>query len=295
MAPVLNAMTVDVEDYFHVSAFSSVVDQADWSTYESRVCRNTDRLLTIFEEFDVRATFFVLGWVAEQFPALVRRIVAAGHEVASHSYDHGLVYDKSPDEFYADLHRARDAIEQAAGRRVRGYRAPSYSITASSLWALDILADQGYAFDSSIYPIRHDRYGIPNWERHVHAIPRDGKVLWELPGSTVRRLGTNLPVGGGGYFRLLPYWWTRRGIQSLNDQEHRPAVFYLHPWELDPEQPRLKCSALSRHRHYHNLHETESRFRRLLSDFRFGTITDLLGQTPGFEPERASPGAKSLD
>jgi polysaccharide deacetylase family protein (PEP-CTERM system associated) len=278
MAKVLNAMTVDVEDYFHVSAFAGVVSPADWPSLESRVVANTDRILDIFEKADVHATFFILGWVAARFPELVRRIQSAGHELASHSYDHGLVYHKTPESFRADLRRASVAIEQASGVTVRGYRAPSYSITELSLWALDILADEGYEYDSSIYPIRHDRYGIPSWERHIHKVDRAGGSLWELPGSTVHHLGMNLPMGGGGYFRLLPYSWTTRGIRTLNEVEGRPAVFYLHPWEVDPDQPRLHAGAMSRFRHYYNLSETESRLRRLLTEFRFGTVSQVLAQ-----------------
>lgn len=281
-------MTVDVEDYFHVSAFAHVVSPSEWDSYESRVCQNTERLLTIFEEADVRATFFVLGWVAERFPELIQRIGNLGHEIASHSHDHGLVYDKTPEAFRADLRRAKAAIEQAAGVPVSGYRAPSFSITEQSLWALDILIDEGYTFDSSIYPIRHDRYGIPHWTRHIHPVEREDGSLWELPGSTVRHLGTNLPMGGGGYFRLLPYWWTHRGLQTLNGNEHRPAVFYLHPWEIDPGQPRLNASLLARRRHYHNLERTERRLRRLLKEFRFGTVSQVLTEVAG--PTRAAPG-----
>jgi polysaccharide deacetylase family protein (PEP-CTERM system associated) len=281
MGAVINAMTVDVEDYFHVSAFADIVTQSEWDSYDSRVCRNTDRLLGIFDEAGVRATFFVLGWVADRFPALVQRIHAAGHELASHSYDHGLVYHKTPETFRADLRRARAAIAHATGVMVQGYRAPSYSITERSLWALDVLVSEGYTFDSSIYPIRHDRYGIPSWRRCIHRIDRAGVGLWELPGSTVRHLGTNLPMGGGGYFRILPYWWTYRGIQILNEEEGRPAIFYLHPWEIDPDQPRLNAGALARRRHYYNLDKTESRLRRLLKDFRFGTVAQVLSDTEG--------------
>ena len=276
MAGVLNAMTIDVEDYFHVSAFMDIVSQDEWPSFESRVCSNTDTLLGILGEADVKATFFVLGWVAERFPALVSRIHRAGHELASHSYDHGLVYAKTPETFRADLRRARAAIENAAGVRVTGFRAPSYSVVERSLWALDVLIDEGYTYDSSIYPIRHDRYGIPNWPRHIQQIVRGGGGLWELPGSTVRYFGTNMPMGGGGYFRLLPYRWTSVGIRHLNEQEGRPAIFYLHPWEIDPEQPRLRAGALSRFRHYRNLDQTESRLRRLLGEFRFGSISDVL-------------------
>lgn len=276
MAGVLNAMTVDVEDYFHVSAFSNVVSRDQWNGLESRVCRNTERLLEILGDREVKATFFVLGWVAERFPALVRRIHRDGHELASHSYDHGLVYDKTPSAFRDDLRRARAAIEDAAGVAVVGYRAPSYSVVGRSLWALDVLIDEGYEYDSSIYPIRHDRYGIPGWPRHIHRVQRPGGSLWELPGSTVRIFGTNLPIGGGGYFRLLPYWWTRRGIAHLNHYEARPSIFYLHPWEIDPEQPRLLGSRLSRFRHYRGLDQTEPRLKSLLSQFDYGTISDVL-------------------
>jgi polysaccharide deacetylase family protein (PEP-CTERM system associated) len=284
VADVLNAMTIDVEDYFHVSAFADVVSPADWPAFESRVCTNTDRLLGLLDEADVQATFFVLGWVAERFPELVRRIHRAGHELASHSYDHGLVYDKTPDAFRADLRRAKHAIGSAAGVEVTGYRAPSYSLVDRSLWALDVLVDEGYTYDSSIYPIHHDRYGIPSWPRHVHRVERQAGGLWELPGSTVRHFGTNFPMGGGGYFRLLPYQWTSRGIRQLNEQEGRPAIFYLHPWEVDPQQPRLKASRLSRFRHYRNLDQTEPRLRRLLGEFRFGTISQVLEATPRQPP-----------
>ncbi len=276
---MLNAMTIDVEDYFHVAAFANIVSQDQWPSFESRVCRNTDRLLDILGEFDVQATFFVLGWVAERFPELVMRIHRAGHELASHSYDHGLVYAKTPDAFREDLRRARSAIEDASGVTVTGYRAPSYSVVERSLWALDILVDEGYTYDSSIYPIRHDRYGIPSWPRHIHRVERPAGGLWELPGSTVRYAGMNLPMGGGGYFRLLPYWWTRAGIQQLNGIEGRPAIFYLHPWEIDPDQPRLNAGPVSQFRHYRNLALTEKRLRKLLQGFRFGTIGQVLAVT----------------
>ncbi len=276
MATSLNALTVDVEDYFQVSAFAGLVPRSQWETFESRVCRNTDKLLAIFSEAGVHGTFFVLGWVAERFPALVRRIHDAGHELASHSYAHGLVYDATPEAFRADLRQARAAIQRATGVQVVGYRAPSYSVTERSLWALDVLVDEGYEYDSSIYPIRHDRYGIPGWPRHIHRVERSGGSIWELPGSTVRRAGINLPIGGGGYFRLLPYGWTRAGINRLNAVEGRSAVFYIHPWEVDPDQPRLLGSALSRFRHYRNLDKTEGRLRQLLQEFPFGTVSQVL-------------------
>lgn len=278
MASILNAMTVDVEDYFQVSAFADRVPASQWASMESRVCRNTERLLDIFERAGTHATFFVLGWVAERFPAMVKRIHNAGHELASHSYAHGLVYDATPESFAEDLRRARVAIEDAAGVKVEGYRAPSYSITRRSLWALDVLVAEGYRYDSSIYPIRHDRYGIPDWPRHIHRVKAAAGSIWELPGSTIARLGMNLPIGGGGYFRLLPYGWTRRGINSLNRDEGRPSIFYLHPWEIDPDQPRINAGALSRLRHYYKLDQTEARLRRLLSEFKFGRVSDVLAQ-----------------
>lgn len=275
-ASVLNALTIDVEDYFHVSGFAGHVRQADWGHFETRVERNTLLLLEMLNEFGVRATFFVLGWVAEHHPRLVRTIAEAGHEIASHSYAHGLVYKSTPQEFRKDLRRAQHAIEDAAGVAVQGYRAPSYSVTEASLWALDVLIEEGYHYDSSIYPIHHDRYGIPDWPRHVHRVVRSGGSIWELPGSTVRHGGINLPLGGGGYFRILPYAWTRRGIRHLNRSEGGPAIFYLHPWEVDPNQPRIQASALSRLRHYYNLKHTEARLRRLLREFQFGTISQVL-------------------
>jgi polysaccharide deacetylase family protein (PEP-CTERM system associated) len=273
---VVNAMTVDVEDYFQVSAFEAHVRRDQWDGFDSRVCRNTERLLEIFADTGITATFFVLGWVADRFPGLLRRIAGAGHEVASHGYSHRLVYDMTPTEFADDLRRASDAIDRACGVQPVGYRAPSYSITRDSLWALDVLLSQGFIYDTSIFPIHHDRYGIPDGPRHPHPIRRRGGTLWELPGSTVRYCGQNLPTAGGGYFRLLPYGWTRRGIEHVNQVERQPAVFYLHPWEIDPEQPRIRASTLSRFRHYRNLTRTEPRLRRLLSEFRFSSVISVL-------------------
>jgi polysaccharide deacetylase family protein (PEP-CTERM system associated) len=277
-APVLNALTVDVEDYFQVSGFARSISHSQWDGMESRVCANTERLLSLFEEVGTKATFFMLGWVAERFPELVKRIHREGHELASHSYDHGLVYDRTPESFAIDLRRAKTAIENATGVRVDGFRAPSFSITERSLWALDVLVAEGYRYDSSIYPIRHDRYGIPTWSRHIELVRRAGGSIWELPGSTIARGGMNFPIGGGGYFRMLPYGWTSRGIASLNQTEGRPAIFYVHPWEVDPDQPRIQAAALSRVRHYYNLDKTESRLRRLLGEFSFGRVCDVLSQ-----------------
>ena len=238
MTPVVNAMTVDVEDYFQVSAFDRAVPRGRWDQFESRVVANTERLLGIFDEHGVTATFFILGWVAERCPALVSRIAGGGHEVASHGYGHRLVYAQTPAEFRDDVRRAKDVLEAAAGRIVEGYRAPSFSITTRSLWALDVLLHEGYRYDASVFPIRHDRYGIPDSPRHPYVLEREGGSLVEAPGSTVRIAGMNFPVAGGGYFRIFPYALDAMGDRSAQLPEHRPAIFYLHPWEVDPEQPR---------------------------------------------------------
>jgi polysaccharide deacetylase family protein (PEP-CTERM system associated) len=268
----INAMTIDVEDYFHVSVFDGAVPRHRWDDLESRVAANTDRLAEIFAETGVRATFFVLGWVAERLPDMVRRLAGAGHEIASHGFSHRLIYDQTRRAFREDVKRAKAVLEDAAGCAVHGYRAPSYSITPRSLWALDVLIEEGYRYDSSIFPMHHDRYGIPVSPRHAYVIQRDHGSLVEVPASTVRMGPLNLPIGGGGYFRILPYGWTRWGIARVNRVERRPAVFYLHPWEIDPRQPRLPASGLSRFRHYRNLGQTESRLRALLRDFRFSTM-----------------------
>jgi polysaccharide deacetylase family protein (PEP-CTERM system associated) len=293
--PIVNALTFDVEDYFHVSAFDPTVARTQWDQYESRVCASTDRLLSLLADAGVNATFFVLGWVAERHPGLVQRIAAGDHEIASHGYGHRLVYELTPEEFREDIRRSRQVIEDAAGQPVLGYRAPSYSITERSLWALDVLVEEGFAYDASIFPIHHDRYGIPDAPRHPYLIERAAGSIWEMPPSTVRLLGTNLPVAGGGYFRILPYGWTRWGIARLNKREERPAMFYLHPWEIDPGQPRLGANALSRFRHYYNIALTESRLRRLLEDFRFGTVSAAL-HGPSFDQPAvpASPTMQSL-
>ena len=299
-APITNAMSVDVEDYFQVSALAGVAPRDCWDAFESRVAANTDRLLDLFAETGVRCTFFVLGWIAERQPALVRRLASAGHEIASHGFDHQLVDDLGCDGFRADVGRTRRLLEDVTGRTVAGYRAPSYSITRRSLWALDVLLEEGYRYDASIFPVHHDRYGIPDAPRHPHQIERNGGRLVEVPPATVRLLGVNLPVAGGGYFRLLPYAWTRWGIARINRSERKPAVFYLHPWEIDPDQPRLRPSLLSRVRHYRNLDKTEDRLRALCAEFRFGAIEDVLGtagllapspgRQPGVVSEPLSPG-----
>jgi polysaccharide deacetylase family protein (PEP-CTERM system associated) len=285
-SPVVNAMSIDVEDYFHVSVFDGIVPRSEWARMDSRVCRNTDKLLAIFAEYGVRSTFFVLGWVAERHPDLVRRIADAGNEIASHGYAHRLIYDQTPSAFRDDVRRAKQLLEDSSGRKVVGYRAPSYSITPKSLWALDILLEEGYQYDSSIFPIRHDRYGIPVSGRKPYFIERSRGTLVEVPGSTTKVGPLNLPVAGGGYFRILPYWWTRWGIARVNEREGRPAIFYLHPWEIDPEQPRLPAGRLSRFRHYRHLEDTEVRLRQLLTDFKFDAIEAVVAQT-----RLAMPGA----
>ncbi len=273
---IVNAMSIDVEDYFHASAMAPAAPIARWEQLESRVAPNTERMLAMFERAGIRATFFVLGWVAERHPQLVKQMRAAGHEIASHGYWHQLIYDLTPDTFREDVRRAKALLEDQSGVPVRGYRAPSYSITTRSLWALDILIEEGYEYDASIFPIRHDRYGIPDAPRHAHQLTRADGALIEAPPSTVRLGGTNLPIAGGGYFRLLPYGWTRWGIRRVNQVERRPVIFYLHPWEIDPDQPRLTVGALSRFRHYRNLHLTASRLDQLLRDFAFAPVGDVL-------------------
>jgi polysaccharide deacetylase family protein (PEP-CTERM system associated) len=276
---VPNALTVDVEDYFHVAALAPNIHRDTWTSRESRVVGNTRRLLAIFEQFDVRGTFFVLGWVAERYPQLVKDIAAAGHEIACHGFSHRLVYEQSPKEFHDETLRSKNLLEEITGVAVFGYRAASYSIVRKSLWALDTLVELGFAYDSSIFPVRHDRYGIPNAERVPHRLTTpNNKIIVEWPLSTAEALGFRLPVAGGGYFRLLPYWLTHWGLSSINQREKRPFIFYLHPWEIDPGQPRVAASLLSQFRHYTNLGKCEERLRRLLGEFRFGTAKDSLVQ-----------------
>jgi polysaccharide deacetylase family protein (PEP-CTERM system associated) len=275
--PMRNALTIDVEDYYHVSGFESVVPFSDWDRYESRVERNTHRLLDLLDAYQTQATFFVLGWVGERHPRLVQTIHARGHEVASHGYAHQRIYTQSPQQFRLETRRSRQILEDAIGQRIYGYRAASYSITKESLWALAILAEEGFQYDSSIFPIHHDRYGIPGYARFCHALDdtRAGKLI-EFPISTLRLAGVNVPIAGGGYFRLFPYSMIRWGIGHVNVREQRPTLVYLHPWEIDPEQPRIAAGALARFRQYVNLDKTEGRLVRLLQDFTFGTMRSVL-------------------
>jgi polysaccharide deacetylase family protein (PEP-CTERM system associated) len=269
---LVNAMTIDVEDYFHVSAFSQVLDRSSWPQLESRVERNTQRLLDLFDEHQVRMTFFVLGWVAERYPDLIKSLHQRGHEVACHGLTHELVYKQTPELFRSETQRSKSLLEDLTGAPVRGYRAASYSITSKSLWALDILVELGFEYDSSIFPIHHDLYGMPGTPRHPHAVA-DGKLL-EIPLTTVQLAGQRLPCAGGGYFRLLPYSVFRWSLRRVN-AEGLPAVFYMHPWEIDPGQPRIDAPLKSRFRHYTNLHRTESRLSKLLKDFRWGRMDEV--------------------
>jgi polysaccharide deacetylase family protein (PEP-CTERM system associated) len=270
--PVLNALTVDVEEYFQVTGFERFVDRGRWHEFESRLDVGTHKILRALDAASVRATFFVLGWVADRHPRLVRTIQAAGHEIGCHSYWHRLVYRQTPDEFRADLRRAQAAIGNVTGAPVVAYRAPCFSVTRRSLWALDVLIEEGFRLDSSIYPTLHDRYGLPGAPDRPHRLLRPAGSLWEYPLAVYRLAGYPLPVGGGGYFRLYPYALTRRGLAAIN-AAGQPAVAYLHPWELDPDQPRLRMGRLASFRHYVNLHRTEQRLRRLLGDFRWGPLS----------------------
>jgi polysaccharide deacetylase family protein (PEP-CTERM system associated) len=282
---LINAMTVDVEDYYHVTAFAGSVERASWSTLESRVERNSLRLLEIFGQHGVRATFFVLGWVAQRKPSLIRELHRAGHEIACHGLTHELVYNQTPELFRAETRESKSVIEELIGARVRGYRAASYSITSRSLWALGILRDLGFEYDSSIFPVRHDLYGIPGASRQPFKVA-DGRLL-EVPLTTLKIAGQHLPCAGGGYFRLFPYAAFRWALRRVN-AEPMPAVFYMHPWEIDPGQPRMAAPWLSRFRHYTNLHRTEARLRALLRDFRWSSMEDV------FLSERSAAGTAAV-
>ncbi len=267
---IVNALSVDVEDYFQVSAMAPYIARADWDSIPCRVERNVERLLGLFDEQGARATFFVLGWIAERHPQVVRRIVASGHELASHGYAHLRATEQTPDEFLADIVRARKILEDIGGTAVRGYRAPSFSIGPDNLWAFDCIARAGYRYSSSVYPVRHDHYGMPDAPRFPY---RTREGLMEIPITTARAFWRNLPAGGGGYFRLAPYAVSRWAIRSVNVGEGRPAIFYLHPWEIDPGQPRVRGAGLkTRFRHYLNLGRMETRLRRLMADFRWDRI-----------------------
>jgi len=272
---MINALTIDVEDYYMVSAFADVVKFEDWPRYESRVTRNTHVLLDVLNESGVKATFFVLGWIGERYPDLVRDIHAAGHEVACHGYNHRLIYHLTPEQFREDAHKAKGILEDIIGTPVIGYRATSYSIVKKTLWALDILIEEGFLYDSSIFPIHHDRYGIPGSDRFSHTIRRESGTLREFPPSTYRVLNQNIPVAGGGYFRLFPARITKAAIKQINENENKAAIIYVHPWEIDESQPRLKSSLLSKFRHYVNLHTTVPKLRACIKEFKFNPLRKM--------------------
>ena len=271
--PLTNALTIDVEDYFQVSAFAPYIARDRWDACECRVERNVERILLMLEEMHTRATFFTLGWIAERYPHLVRRIVDGGHELASHGYGHQRASDLNATEFSTDVSTAKKLLEDISGHQVIGYRAPSFSIGEGNLWAFDCLERAGYRYSSSIYPIRHDHYGMPDAPRFSHQV-RPG--LLELPVTTARFFNRNWPASGGGYFRLLPYALSRWLLQKVNTRDQQAATFYFHPWEIDAGQPRVAgINARTRFRHYVNLQHTEGRIRRLLADFRWGRVDEV--------------------
>ncbi|HMV20919.1 MAG: DUF3473 domain-containing protein [Betaproteobacteria bacterium] len=270
---ITNMFTIDVEDYFQVSAFAPHIPRSTWSSMECRVERNVDRILQLLADHSTKATFFTLGWIAERYPEVVRRIADGGHEIASHGYGHERAHDQTPEEFTADIRLAKLVLEDLSGQEVVGYRAPSFSIGEGNLWAFECLESEGYRYSSSIYPIQHDHYGMPDAPRFAHRIGR----LIEVPATTVRMMRRNWPASGGGYFRLMPYSVSRWLLQQVNQKDGEPAVFYFHPWEIDPEQPRIpNVGAKTRFRHYVNIDRTEGRLAQLLKDFAWGRMDRVL-------------------
>ncbi len=279
---MINALTFDIEDYYQVEAFKNYITFEEWPQYPSRVEANTQKILDILAEYNARATFFTLGWIAERFPEMVTRIIDGGHELATHGYAHHMVYKQTPAEFEADLAKSIEVLERLSGKKILGYRAPTYSIIEDSYWAFDTLIKYHLVYDSSIFPITHDRYGVPNSERFPYRVERDhGASIMEFPLSTLRLWKWNFPIAGGGYLRLFPYWLLKYSLRSLNRQ-HKPGILYLHPWELDPDQPRIQnIPVTTRFRHYVNLRSTADKLRRLLRDFHFAPICEVLNlQTP---------------
>ena len=286
---ITNALTIDVEDYFQVSAFAPYIRRDEWDSRECRVERNVDRILAMLDSQRIQATFFTLGWIAERYPQLVRRIVAGGHELASHGYGHERASDLTPAAFGADITHAKQLLEDLSGVEVRGYRAPSFSIGVKNLWAFDSLARAGYRYSSSIYPIRHDHYGMPDSPRFAYRV---GAGLLEVPVTTVRWRKRNFPSSGGGYFRLLPYPVSRWLMRRVNTVDREPAVFYFHPWEIDPDQPRVAgVDARSRFRHYVNIGRNEQRLQQLMKDFRWGRMDQIF--LPGIPPLATGSGPGS--
>jgi polysaccharide deacetylase family protein (PEP-CTERM system associated) len=272
MAAMKNAMSIDVEDYFQVSAFASTIRREDWDSMPCRVERNIDVILALLGEADAKATFFTLGWIAERYPQVVRRIVEGGHELASHGYGHQRVSDLTPELFRDDITRAKRILEDLGGVAVRGYRAPSFSINQKNWWAVEELENAGYVYSSSIYPVKHDHYGMPDAPRFPNYPNGAGGIL-ELPPTTLELMGRNLPAAGGGWFRLLPYSMSRWMLQRVNAQDQAPCMFYFHPWEMDAGQPRQPgLSAKTRFRHYVNLQRMPGRMRKLLNDFEWDRV-----------------------
>ncbi len=270
---IKNAMTVDVEDYFQVSAFEQCIPRSDWDKLPHRVEKNTSRILDLFAKYNIKSTFFVLGWVAERYPDIVKRIITEGHELASHGYGHQRATLQSREEFRDDIVKAKKILEDLSGVQVTGYRAPSYSISKNNLWAHDELYAAGYLYSSSVYPVKHDLYGIPDAPRFAY---KTECGLLEVPVTTVKLFNKNLPAGGGGFFRLYPYTLSRWNIQQVNKKDKQTAIFYFHPWEIDPDQPRQnKASLKSRFRHYLNLQRTEARLTRLVQDFQWTRMDEL--------------------
>jgi polysaccharide deacetylase family protein (PEP-CTERM system associated) len=282
---IANAMTVDVEEHFQVTAFAKTIDRRAWNDLPSRVVDNTIRLLDLFDEVGVKATFFMLGWVAQRHPELMRRIAENGHELASHGHSHKLIYEQSPQEFREELKISKALIEDACGIEVQGYRAASFSIRATNLWALDAIAECGFSYDSSVFPVMHDLYGMPGAPRGVYRVElANGLSLVEVPPTTLAFGRSILPVAGGGYLRIFPRWFTNWAIARLNRQEQRSAIIYVHPWEVDPEQPRVKGAPWrSKARHYTNLRTTLPKLRFLLQTYDFGTMRDLIEQSGELE------------
>ena len=291
ISTVTHVMSVDVEDYFQVEAFAETVSVDSWDTRPSRVVANTQRALDLLDRHGARATFFFVGWVAQRFPGIVREVVSRGHEVACHSYWHRAIYKLSPDEFRKDTRLAKDVIEQAGGVQVKGYRAPTWSITKQSIWALHILAEEGFLYDSSVYPIRHDLYGIPGARRVPYTHDLGGLRLREYPPATLRMSGMTLPAAGGGYLRVFPMWYTQRAFSSA-EKNGEFVVVYFHPWELDPEQPRISAKLRSRFRHYTNLGRMESRLGDLLSRYCFRPFEDVV-LAEGMQPKSAGAETQS--
>jgi len=272
---LMNAMTVDVEDYFQVSAFEKHIAKSQWDSLPHRVVNNTDHILDLFAQHQVKATFFTLGWVAVRYPDLIKRIVSEGHELASHGYEHIRVTEQTPEQFRADIKKTKQILEDIGGQAIIGYRAASYSIVAKNLWALQILEEEGHLYSSSIYPVKHDLYGIPSAPRFAFN-PENTQNLLEVPITTLKILNKNLPCGGGGFFRLYPYQFSKWAYQYINSAEKQPGIFYFHPWEIDPDQPRQQSLPLkSRFRHYLNLNRVENRLNQLLNDFAWDTMQNV--------------------